>query len=142
MGDTMRCRHSTPCFNVRIEAYGDHSPQAHVRPAGRGAVTFMNAVAEALTGWTKADALGQDSAAVFRIVNAMSRATAESPVARVLRDVVRAELLARENARLYRDAQQAVQMRDQVMSVAAHELKTPLTTLIGNVQLLHGTGAR
>lgn len=47
----------------------------------------------------------------------------------------RAEALAAENARLYRAAQEAITVRDEFLSVAAHELKTPLTTLRGTAQL-------
>jgi signal transduction histidine kinase len=43
---------------------------------------------------------------------------------------------ALENARLYQAAQDAIQVRDQFLSMAAHELKTPLTALFGNAQLL------
>jgi signal transduction histidine kinase len=35
-----------------------------------------------------------------------------------------------ENARLYRQAQEAIGMRDQFLAVASHELKTPLTALM------------
>lgn len=48
-----------------------------------------------------------------------------------------------ERARLYEaeqqartEAESAVRVRDQFLSVASHELKTPLTLLLGNVQLL------
>jgi PAS domain S-box-containing protein len=41
-----------------------------------------------------------------------------------------------DNARLYRDAQQALAMRDEFLSVAAHELRTPVTSLRGFAQLL------
>jgi signal transduction histidine kinase len=37
--------------------------------------------------------------------------------------------LAVDNARLYRDAQNAVRLRDEFLSIASHELKTPLTPL-------------
>ena len=46
--------------------------------------------------------------------------------------------LAVDNARLYREARRAVQVRDEFLSVAAHELKTPVTTLLGFAQVLLG----
>ncbi|GAB4213236.1 MAG: hypothetical protein OHK0022_50100 [Roseiflexaceae bacterium] len=51
-------------------------------------------------------------------------------------ELARRAELALDNARLYRAAQQAVQIRDQFLSIASHELKTPLTSIFGNVQLL------
>ena len=51
-----------------------------------GRVRVMNPVAEALTGWSEAEALGEPLDAVFRIVNERTRAVAESPVAGVLRE--------------------------------------------------------
>jgi PAS domain S-box-containing protein len=53
-----------------------------------GTVTFINPVAEALTGWQKADAIGMPLSKVFHIVNATSREEVESPVVKVLRDGV------------------------------------------------------
>ena len=53
-----------------------------------GGITFLNPVAEALTGWPLPDALGQPCAAVFRLVHAQTRQPLASPVAQVLRDGV------------------------------------------------------
>ena len=49
-------------------------------------VTFMNAAAELLTGWTVDEARGSALAAVFAIVNEDTRAPAESLATRVLRE--------------------------------------------------------
>jgi PAS domain S-box-containing protein len=51
-----------------------------------GRVTYLNAVAESLTGWRSAEALGQPLDAVFRIVHEESRRTVESPATRALRE--------------------------------------------------------
>lgn len=50
----------------------------------QGRITLMNAVAQTLTGWTQAEALGQPLQAVFVIVNAANRQPAQDPVAHVL----------------------------------------------------------
>ncbi len=50
----------------------------------KGNVTFLNPVAQALTGWTADDAMGKPLAVVFHIVNEYSRALVESPVTKVL----------------------------------------------------------
>ncbi len=51
-----------------------------------GRITFLNPVAEALTGWSLQDALGQPCEVVFHLVHERTRQPLESPVARVLRD--------------------------------------------------------
>ncbi|HZI08750.1 MAG TPA: GAF domain-containing sensor histidine kinase, partial [Myxococcus sp.] len=50
--------------------------------------------------------------------------------------------LSMENARLYREAQEAVRLRDEFLSIASHELKTPLTPLSLKLQALSRELAR
>ncbi|QRN98046.1 GAF domain-containing protein [Archangium violaceum] len=46
-----------------------------------------------------------------------------------------------ENARLYHEAQEAIRVRDEFLSIASHELNTPLTPLLMNLQRLQRTVA-
>lgn len=47
-----------------------------------------------------------------------------------------------ERARLYTAAQEAVEARDTFLAVASHDLRAPLTVLLGQVQLLERQAAR
>lgn len=49
-------------------------------------ITFMNPVAEQLTGWKQDEAIGKSLETVFRIINEHTREFADSPVNRVLRE--------------------------------------------------------
>lgn len=51
-----------------------------------GRVTLMNGVAEALTGWSAAEAAGRPLGEVFHIINEETRTPVEDPVSRVLRE--------------------------------------------------------
>ncbi len=51
-------------------------------------------------------------------------------------DISARKQIEEEHLRLYNEAQQALGMRDQFLSVAAHELKNPITTISGYIQLL------
>ncbi|MGZ3458443.1 MAG: ATP-binding protein [Archangium sp.] len=48
---------------------------------------------------------------------------------RLAEDLARRAAISVDNARLFREAKEAVQVRDEFLSVASHELKTPLTPL-------------
>lgn len=53
-----------------------------------GRITFLNPVAEALTGWPQAEAVGRPIESVFRIINESSREKTPCPIAHALRDGV------------------------------------------------------
>jgi PAS domain S-box-containing protein len=57
-------------------------------------------------------------------------------------DIASRAAIALDNARLYRGAQDAIRARDQFLSIASHELKTPLTSLIGYIDLMQRRAAR
>ncbi|MEQ6292458.1 EAL domain-containing protein [Vogesella sp. GCM10023246] len=67
-----------------------------------GRITRMNEVAEQLTGWSQAQAIGQPVQAVFRIVNEQTREPAVEPVAAVLASG-RTQALANHTALIARD---------------------------------------
>lgn len=73
-------RRERQLLDVTLRSIGDAVIVTDV--AGR--VTFLNAVAEQLTGWSMADARDQPSEKVFRIVNERSGEAVQHPVARVL----------------------------------------------------------
>ncbi len=53
-----------------------------------GRVTYLNSVAESVTGWKDAETAGQSLENVFRIVNEQTRKTVESPTTRAIREGV------------------------------------------------------
>ncbi len=57
-------------------------------------------------------------------------------------ELARQAALAIDNARLYHEAQQAVRLREEFLSIASHELKTPISALQLQVQSLQSTLAR
>ncbi len=58
---------------------------AVISTCARGKIIFMNDVAQALTGWTIAEAYEKDLETVFNIVNEVTRIKGENPVSRVIR---------------------------------------------------------
>jgi PAS domain S-box-containing protein len=77
-------RDSEERLRVTLRSIGD----AVIATDTQGNIVFMNPVAEALTVWREADARGRPLDAVFKIVNADTRAEVENPATRVLREGV------------------------------------------------------
>lgn len=91
-------RRERETLEVTLKSIGD----AVIVTDVSGRVTFLNPVAERLTGWSMAAARDQPFEKVFRIVNELTGTPVEHPVAKVLqsRDVVR---LANHTALITRD---------------------------------------
>jgi two-component system, chemotaxis family, CheB/CheR fusion protein len=75
-------RESEERLRTTLRSIGD----AVLATDGSGRVTFLNPVAERLTGWPAHEAAGKAVEDVFHIVNETTRAPVESPVRRVIRE--------------------------------------------------------
>ena len=68
-------RESKQRYRVTLASIGD----AVIATDRQGQVTFINRIAEDLTGWQQPEVLGKPLEDVFKIVNEQSRATVENP---------------------------------------------------------------
>ena len=68
-------------LRVTLTSIGD----AVIATDADGRVSFINPVAESLTGWPAAEATGRPLKRIFRIVNEHTRASVDDPVEKVLR---------------------------------------------------------
>lgn len=69
-------------LQVTLASIGD----AMIATDQEGRITFLNNVAESLTGWSLKEAVGKPLPEVFRIINEKSRHTAENPALRAIRE--------------------------------------------------------
>jgi signal transduction histidine kinase len=81
------------------------------------------------------DEIGRLTEAVNGMGAALERSYTELET-RVKERTAKLESLADENAKLYEQASDAVRMRDEFLSIAAHELRSPLTSLSLKLQIL------
>lgn len=75
-------RKQTKWLQITLASIGD----AVISTDASGQVMFMNAVAEALTGWNAAEAQGRSLPEVFHIVSEETRQPADNPALRALRE--------------------------------------------------------
>ncbi len=80
-------------------------------------------------------ARGVVTGAVSLGMNTSGRVFTEADIS-LVRELAERAAIALDNARLYEAAQQAIGVRDSFLSLAVHELRTPLAAALGNVQLL------
>ncbi len=130
---------------------------------GEGIITFINAAAIELTGWSAAEAEGLPLEAVYRVAGAesasgeerllMTRESGTRPVeqrcspvvnargARVgqvitFRDITQRKVHEAERAQLLDRAEAASQLKDEFLRALSHELRTPVTAVLGWARLL------
>jgi len=124
-----------------------------------GAITFMNPVAEALTGWQQKDAFGKDATEVFHIAHEETRTLVESPIKQALQKGVtvglpeRTILIARNGAEIPID-DSATPLKDDQGNITgavlvfrdtserkraeeAHQKQTEQSQLIEELEKLH-----
>jgi PAS domain S-box-containing protein len=70
-------------LHVTLQSIGDGVIAANIH----GVVIFLNAVAQALTGWDGENAIGRQLRDVFQILHEANRERAEDPITSILRDV-------------------------------------------------------
>ena len=75
-------RKQSEWLRITLASIGD----AVISTDAEGRVTFLNGVAEALTGWPQAEAAGRPLPDVFHIVNEQTRQPVENPALRALRE--------------------------------------------------------
>ena len=76
-----RVTESREVFRVTLRSIGDAVMTTDID----GRVTYLNEVAETLTGWSHSEAVGQPLERVFHIVNEVSRQPVDNPATRALR---------------------------------------------------------
>jgi len=76
-------RKQSDWLRVTLSSIGD----AVISTDVEGQVTFMNRVAESLTGWGEAEAMGHSLTEIFQILNEESRQPVENPALRALSSV-------------------------------------------------------
>jgi PAS domain S-box-containing protein len=77
-----KLRESEEWLSTTLKSIGD----AVIATDRNGLVTFMNPVAEELTGWQQQEAIGEPIEEIFHIINEKNRKRIDNPLDRVLQD--------------------------------------------------------
>jgi PAS domain S-box-containing protein len=111
-------------LRVTLESIGD----AVIATDAAGQITFLNRVAERLTGWSRVEATGVPVGNVFRILDEQTRATLDDPAGRVLQGD-RTACLAHHTLLIRRDGSE-VPIDDSAAPIKSRDGGTVGTVLI------------
>jgi PAS domain S-box-containing protein len=117
-------------FQVTLSSIGD----AVITTDALGAVTFLNPIAEAMTGWTSAEAAGVPLSNIFSIIDEFTGVAVEHPVKTVLRE-----------GRIVRIANASLVRRDgtvRAIEDTAAPTRDRAGTLTGMVMVFHDVTAQ
>jgi PAS domain S-box-containing protein len=118
-------------FEVTLASIGD----AVITTDIQGRVTFLNPVAENLTGWKLSEAQDQPLTSVFRIVNEDSRQPVDNPIAQVLETGMIVGL-ANHTALISRDG------KELSIEDSAAPIRDPDGNVTGAVMVFHDVSQR
>ncbi len=113
-------------FEVTLASIGD----AVIATDVHGAVTYLNPMAEKMTGWKSVEAIGKPVETVFRIINEYTRKKVENPVTRVLREGITVGL-ANHTALIAKDG------TETAIEDSAAPIRGANSTLSGVVMVFH-----
>lgn len=98
-------------------------------------ITFLNPVAESMTGWKSEEALGKPLAEVFHLIHEQSRAPAEAPITEVLREE-RVVELANHTSLISRDG------TERAIEDSAAPIRDSAGNVTGAVMVFHDVTER
>ncbi len=124
-------REQSEWFRVTLGSIGD----AVVTVDNDCHVTFLNPVAEELTGWTTPEAVGRSINEVLRLIDETTRQEAKNPVSAALEDG-RTEELANHTILVRRDG------REIPVEDSAAPIRNPAGKIIGAVMVFHDVTER
>ncbi|MEO8186462.1 MAG: ATP-binding protein [Burkholderiaceae bacterium] len=110
-------RKQTEWLRVTLSSIGD----GVISTDAEGRISFMNRVAESLTGWQESDALDRPLEDVFRVIDEQSRASVENPAMRALR------------------AEKVVELTNPALLIAKDGTERPLEDSAAPIRAANGT---